>query len=135
MRYLLDTNAIISLLNEHDGLVHRRLRTLRPSDVGMSSIVAHELYFGAYKSQRRDQNLATVDGLRFEIVPFDREDARHAGEIRAALSAQGLPIGGYDVLIAGQARARDLTLVTRNVGEFERVEGLRIENWVEPASD
>jgi tRNA(fMet)-specific endonuclease VapC len=135
MRYLLDTNAIISLLNEHDGLVHRRLRTLRPSDVGMSSIVAHELYFGAYKSQRRDQNLATVDSLRFEIVPFDREDARHAGEIRAALSAQGLPIGGYDVLIAGQARARDLTLVTRNVGEFERVEGLRIENWVEPASD
>ena len=135
MQYLLDTNAVISLLNEREGPVRRQLSTLRPSDVGISSIVAHELYFGAYKSQRRDQNLATVDDLRFEIVPFDREDARHAGEIRAGLSAQGLPIGGYDVLIAGQARARDLTLVTRNVGEFERVEGLRIENWVEPASD
>lgn len=135
MLYLLDTNAVISLLNEREGPVRRQLSTLRPSDVGMSSIVAHELYFGAYKSQRRDQNLAKVDNQRFEIVPFDREDARHAGEIRSALSAQGLSIGGYDVLIAGQARARDLTLVTHNTGELERVEGLRIENWVEPASD
>lgn len=54
---------------------------------------------------------------------------RHAGEIRAALAAQGAPIGGYDVLIAGQARSRSLTLVTRNMREFQRVDGLRVENW------
>lgn len=64
-----------------------------------------------------------------EILAFDHEDARHAGEIRALLSAQGTSIGGYDVLIAGQARARRLTLVTRNQRTFQRAEGLQIENW------
>lgn len=131
MRYLLDTNAVISLLNEPGGPVSQRVRTLTPSDFGLSSIVVHELYFGAYKSQRRDRNLTLVDNLRFEVVPFDQEDARHAGDIRAALAAQGIPIGGYDVLIAGQARARALTLVTRNVREFQRVDGLLLDNWAD----
>lgn len=63
------------------------------------------------------------------MIEFDGEDARQAGEIRAALAATGMPIGPYDVLIAGQARARDLILVTRNVGEFSRVSGLRVEDW------
>ena len=67
--------------------------------------------------------------MRFEILPFDAEDARHAGEVRAALERAGTPIGGYDVLIAGQALARDLILVTHNMREFERVAGLRIEDW------
>jgi tRNA(fMet)-specific endonuclease VapC len=89
----------------------------------------HELCFGAFKSQRRDRNLAIVDGLRIEVIPFDQEDARHAGEIRADLAMQGTPIGAYDVLIAGQARARALIMVTRNLREFQRVEGLRSENW------
>ena len=129
MRYLLDANAVIALLNDRDGRMSRRVRAFVPSDFALPSIVAHELYFGACKSRRRDANLALVDNLRFEVVPFDREDARHAGDIRAALGAQGVPIGGYDVLIAGQARARALTLITRNVREFQRVDGLRIENW------
>lgn len=129
MIYLLDSNAVIALLNDQSGLVSRRLRQCRPADIGISSIVSHELYFGAFKSQRREQNLATVDGLRFEVLAFDHEDARHAGEIRAVLSAHGTPIGGYDVLIAGQARARKLTLVTRNQREFQRVDGLQLENW------
>ena len=131
MLYLLDSNAVISLLNDQQGRVSQRVRTLLPADFGLSSVVMHELYFGAYKSQQRDRNLTLVDNLRFEVVPFDQEDARHAGDIRSALAAQGVPIGGYDVLIAGQARARALTLVTRNVREFERVVGLRIENWAE----
>lgn len=129
MRYLLDSNAVISLLNDPAGRVSQRARQHKPADFGLSSIVMHELYFGACKSQRRDRNLALVDGLRFEVVAFDREDARHAGEIRAVLTGQGMPIGGYDVLIAGQARARTLTLVTRNLREFRRVEGLNVENW------
>ncbi|MBI4755773.1 MAG: type II toxin-antitoxin system VapC family toxin [Betaproteobacteria bacterium] len=129
MRFLLDSNAVIALLNDPAGHVSRRVRQYRPADIGLSAVVMHELYFGAFKSQRRDRNLAIVDGLRLEVIAFDQEDARHAGEIRAALAAQGTPIGGYDVLIAGQARARALTLVTRNLREFQRVDGLRLENW------
>ena len=129
MRYVLDTNAVIALLNDPSGPVSRRLHLLAPVEVGVSAVVTHELYFGAYKSQRLDHNLAIVDALRFSVLAFDREDSRHAGEIRAALAAQGTPIGGYDVLIAGQARARQLILVTRNIKEFSRVDGLRTENW------
>lgn len=132
MRYLLDTNAVIALLNDSGSPISTRVRQRQPADIGLSAIVMHELYFGAYKSQRRERNLEIVDGLRLEVVPFDQEDARHAGEIRAALAAQGTPIGGYDVLIAGQARARALTLVTHNVREFQRVTQLEIENWVVP---
>lgn len=129
MRFLLDSNAVIALLNDPAGHVSRRVRQYQPADIGLSAIVMHELYFGAFKSQRRDRNLAIVDGLRIEVIPFDQEDMRHAGEIRAALAAQGTPIGGYDVLIAGQARARALTMVTRNLREFQRVDGLRAESW------
>lgn len=129
MLFLLDTNAVIALLNAQGGLVSQRIRQYRPADIGLPSIVMHELYFGAFRSQRIERNLALVDRLRFEVLPFDQDDARRAGEIRAALAAQGTPIGGYDVLIAGQASARGLTLVSRNVREFARVESLRVENW------
>ena len=129
MWYLLDANAVIALPNDRDGRMSRHIRAFVPSDFALPSIVAHELYFGACKSRRRGANLALVDNLLFEVVSFDREDARHAGDIRAALSTQGIPFGGYDVLIAGQARARALTLITRTVREFQWVDGLRIENW------
>lgn len=129
MRYLLDANAVIAVLNEPAGPVSLRLRQHQPAEVGLSTIVMHELYFGAFKSQRRERNLTLVDGLQFEVLPLDQEDARHAGEIRALLAAQGMPIGAYDILIAGQARARALTLITRNLREFVRVPGLMTENW------
>lgn len=128
MRFLLDTNAVIALLRGHTGFLER-LRGHEPGDFGLSAIVAHELLYRAYKSQRRAENLARVDGLRFEILSFDGDDARAAGEIRAQLAASGTPIGAYDVLIAGQARARGLTLITHNTGEFQRVQGLQIEDW------
>ncbi|MFM2069095.1 MAG: hypothetical protein RLZZ584_4004 [Pseudomonadota bacterium] len=129
MPYLLDTNVVIAVLNEPRGPVAQRLRRLAPAEVAVSAVVMHELYFGACKSARREHNLALVDALRFEVLPLDTEDARHAGDIRAALAAQGTPIGAYDLLIAGQARARGLTLVTRNLRELERVAGLSTENW------
>jgi tRNA(fMet)-specific endonuclease VapC len=129
MRFLLDTNAVIALLGDPGGRLAQRVRRHAPASIGLSSIVMHELYFGAFKSGNRDRNLAVVDGLRLEVVAFDREDARHAGEIRASLASQGIPIGGYDVLIAGQARARALTLVTRNLREFRRVQGLHVQDW------
>lgn len=87
------------------------------------------LYYGAFKSQRVEKNVARVDALQFPVLEFDQEDARQAGEIRAQLASKGTPIGPYDVLIAGQAKARKLTLVTHNTTEFQRVSGLRVEDW------
>ena len=129
MKYLLDANAVIALLNDRDSKTARRVRRHKPGDVAISAIVAHELYFGAFKSQRSGRNVALVDALQFEIVEFDQDDAKQAGEVRALLSSRGTPIGPYDVLIAGQARARDLILVTRNTGELTRVPDLRVEDW------
>jgi tRNA(fMet)-specific endonuclease VapC len=129
MPYLLDTNAVIATLNDPASKTARRLRLERPSDVAVSSIVAHELFYGAFRSRRTAHNVGLIDALRFGVVEFDREDARQAGQIRAALAAAGTPIGPYDVLIAGQALARGLILVTRNTGEFARVPALQIEDW------
>lgn len=128
MKFLLDANAVIGLLGGNAGLL-AEARRQAPQDIGIPAVAAHELFYGAYKSRRQAHNLALLDGLQLEVLEFDKEDARQAGEIRAALSTMGMPIGPYDVLIAGQARARDLALVTHNVGEFSRVNGLRVENW------
>jgi tRNA(fMet)-specific endonuclease VapC len=129
MKYLLDANAVIALLNDAKSKTARRARRQNPGDVGVSAIVLHELYYGARKSQRVALNVAAVDALRFSIVDFDEEDARNTGELRALLASRGTPIGPYDVLIAGQAKARKLTLITRNTAEFARVPDLHIEDW------
>jgi tRNA(fMet)-specific endonuclease VapC len=91
-----------------------------------------ELYYGAFRSARPTENLANLERLGSEILAFDRNDARQAGEIRAILERHGTPIGGYDVLIAGQARARGLILVTSNSREFRRVPSLHLEDWSRP---
>jgi tRNA(fMet)-specific endonuclease VapC len=129
LSYLLDTNTVIALLNDARSPAATRVRRCRPDEVALCALVIHELFYGAFKSQRTAQNVARVDALQFEILSFDKEDAREAGEIRAHLAAQGVPIGAYDVLIAGQARARALTLVTHNVREFARVPRLQVEDW------
>jgi tRNA(fMet)-specific endonuclease VapC len=129
MRFLLDTNAVIELLRRPDGPILRRVRSHEPSDIGLSAIALHELYYGAFKSGRQEENVTLIDGFRFEVVEFDGEDSRHAGEIRAAFAKRGEPIGPYDVLIAGQARARELILVSANASEFQRVEGLNVDDW------
>ena len=104
-----------------------------PVDFGIPSIAAHELYFGAFRSARSTENLARIGRLRIPIIDFDREDAVEAGRIRAALASAGTPIGPYDVLIAGQAKARELILITRNTREFARVDGLSVQNWEDDA--
>lgn len=131
MKYLLDTNAVIAILKGETPVL-TRLYTHPPTDFGMPSIVAHELYYGAYKSQRAATNLARIDALQFEVVSFDAEDGQHAGEIRAQLASMRTPLGPYDALIAGQARARQLVLVTHNIPEFMRVPGLQVEDWHAP---
>lgn len=125
MKFLLDTNAVIAILNGDPG-VPARLRRHAPADFGLSAIVAHELVCGARKSRRVAENLARIAALRFEIVPFDAEAA---GALRAGLAQAGTPIGPYDALIAGQALARGLMVVTHNTREFARVEGLAVEDW------
>ncbi len=128
MTYLLDTNAVIGLMKGIPGLV-ARMRRHRPTDFGLSAVTVHELLFGAFKSQRWAQNVARVESLAFAVLPFDKRDGRELAEIRAALASVGTPIGPYDTLIAGQARARTLTLITRNTREFSRVRDLRVEDW------
>jgi len=129
MRYLLDANVVIALLKDTTSATARRVRRERIGDIAISAVVSHELFYGAFKSRRRIQNVAVIDALRFVVLEFDKEDARQAGEIRALLASEGTPIGPYDVLIAGQAVARDMILVTQNTREFERVPGLRFEDW------
>lgn len=128
-RYLLDTNAIIALLNSKNSAIACRLRQHKPEEVCISSIVLYELFYGAFKSQRVERNVALINSLQFEILAFDQDDARQAGDIRAQLSHKGILIGPYDVLIAGQAKVREMVLITRNWGEFSRVSGLRCEDW------
>ena len=129
MNFLLDANVVIALLNDRDSRPAHRVRRHKPRDIGVSSIVVHELYYGSFKSRRTARNVALIDALQFQVLDFDREDARQAGELRAFLASTGMPIGPYDVLIAGQAKARNLILVTSNTDEFRRVPGLRVQDW------
>lgn len=131
MRFLLDSNVVIALTKRRPGVTERVFSNPR-RDYGLSAIVAHELLFGAFRASRIEEALTAFEALRMPILDFTADDARKAGEIRAGLAAAGTPIGPYDVLIAGQALARDLTLVTRNVREFARVPGLRVEDWEGP---
>ena len=128
MRYLPDTNTIIALTRRGDRQVALRLRNHR-AETGLSAIVLHELYLGALSSDRPAFHISTIADLRLARLDLDEQDARAAAEIRADLKRRGRIIGPYDILIAGQALARDLVVVTNNTREFARVEGLKIEDW------
>ncbi len=134
MRYLLDSNAFIDVLSSRRPEVTRRFVALRPEDVVLSSIVVAELRFGADKSDRPQSNHARLNRLLEEVTPldFDLAAATEYGRIRARLQALGTPIGPNDLLIAAHTLALDAVLVTDNVREFGRVEGLTIENWRVP---
>ncbi|WP_349963449.1 type II toxin-antitoxin system VapC family toxin [Rhizobium sp. ZPR3] len=131
--HVLDTNAVIALIGRRSDLLIERVLNSRQGSIALSSIVVHELYFGAHKSMKVQHNLETLRLLLadFPILEFDQRDAFVAGEVRATLIAKGTPIGPYDVLIAGQAKARELAIVTNNLKEFERIEGLRVEDWTQ----
>jgi len=132
--YLLDTNAGIALINGSPKEVRRRFQRaiVKEAVILLSSVVAFELWYGVGKSERKETNRERLEAFLagpLEWTPFDADDAREAGAVRAELEAAGKPIGAYDVLIAGQARRRGATLVTSNVGEFNRVAGLKWEDW------
>jgi len=130
----LDTNAVIAFLNGTSANVTARLTGALHAEeiVAVSAIVVFELRYGAAHSGRPDRNGARIDDFlsgRIAVLPFETDDAREAGEIRADLARIGQPIGPYDILIAAQARRRGAILVTANEREFARVPGLTVEDW------
>lgn len=136
MTYLLDTNTCIAIINGRPSGVRRRLeqKLAEGGGIAVSSIVLFELWFGVAKSapdrrQANQERLEVFTAGPIQVLDFELEDARCAGEIREALRRAGTPIGAYDLLIAGQAAARDLVVVTSNRAEFGRVEGLSCEDW------
>lgn len=130
LRYLLDTNLCIRALRDRSPSLRDRFNR-EAEGLSISTIVLTELLHGAAKSARPDANRREVENFaaRLEVLPYDAAAAHHAADIRAALERRGQSIGGYDVLIAGHARSRGLVVVTGNRGEFDRVEGLRCEDW------
>lgn len=132
MRFMLDTNIIAYAKNNRPESVLQRLMQYQPEDLYISAITLAELEFGVCKSSRPDQNrLALLLFLsRIAVLPFDAEAAREYGDIRADLTRKGTLIGANDLLIAAHARSLGLTLITNNTREFDRVENLRLENWV-----
>jgi tRNA(fMet)-specific endonuclease VapC len=133
--WLLDTNACIAIINGEPVGVRHRLRAalIRGEPVAVSSIALFELWYGVAKSARTAANTERLAVFLAPLVtlPFDDDDARAAGAVRAALEQAGTPIGAYDTLLAGQALRRGLVLVTANVSEFARVNGLTWQNWAE----
>ncbi len=132
MTYLLDTNACIAILNDRHSRVAQKLASVPRDEVFLCQIVKAELFFGAYKSHRRQANLETLQEFfrQFSILPFDEEAARIFGRLRANLASRGTPIGPYDLVIAATALRHGAILVTHNVGEFERVGELQWEDWL-----
>lgn len=131
MIYLLDSNSWIEYLNNPQGKVARRIVATDFKQIRLCSIVMSELFFGAFKSRQAAQNLKLLSEIasEFESVSFDDRAARIAGEVRAYLAKAGRPIGANDLLIAATALANGLTVVTHNVGEFDRVPALLVEDW------
>jgi tRNA(fMet)-specific endonuclease VapC len=134
MNFLLDTNAVVALLRNKPAKVRERYREAQASgdSLAISSVVLFELWYGVEKSDRIQENTERLKILLsgdLDLVDFDDEDAQTAGSVRAALEKAGTPIGAYDLLIAGQALRRGLTVVTANTSEFSRVSGLNWEDW------
>jgi tRNA(fMet)-specific endonuclease VapC len=129
---LLDTNTCIYLIKQHPPEVLRKFNEYTVGDIGISSITAAELAFGVQKSQRPEENRRALQQflLPLTVAHFDENAAAAYGHIRAQLEKRGTSIGPLDTLIAAHALSLDLTLVTNNVREFERVPDLEVENWV-----
>lgn len=131
MNILLDTDICIYAINGRKPEALARLRSYRLGDVGISAVTYAELRFGVENSSQIEANLERLERflLPLEIMSFDAEAGRCYGRVRTELYRSGCPIGSNDLLIASHALSLNATLVTNNVREFERVEGLRVEKW------
>jgi len=131
MRYLLDTNVCVVYLNGRSTWVRDRLLSTLTEDMVVCSVVKAELFYGALRSNNPTRTLERQQDFlgRFVSLPFGDEAAIACGQIRARLASAGTPIGTYDLQIAAISLINNLTLVTHNTREFERVEGLQVEDW------
>lgn len=133
MRYMLDTNICIYVIKHKPEKVFRKLQTIHPEDMCISSVTYAELVHGVEKSIAVEKNRLALSILlaNMEILDFDVDAADCYGKIRAGLEKNGTPIGPLDMMIAGHAQSLGYTVVTNNVKEFSRVSALKIENWAE----
>ena len=130
--YLLDTNICIFAMKNTYPALSQKLFRIPPSEIFVSSITVGELEYGSSKSKwgERTRNIMNLFLAAYTILPFDQDDAAVFGRIRAELAKAGSPIGPYDLQIAAQGIAKGLTVVTHNTGEFSRVSGIALEDWV-----
>lgn len=131
LRYMLDTNICIATIRDKPSVV-RAAFNRHHAQMCISSVTVMELMYGVEMSARMQHNLAEVEGFmaRLDVLDYDSAAAAHTAQIRAELKRAGTQIGAYDQMIGGHARSRGLVVVTNNSREFERVSGLRIEDWM-----
>lgn len=131
LKYMLDTNIVI-YTNKNKPKIVKDAFDVHYGQVCISSVTLMELIYGAEKSFASERNLSVIEGFaaRVDVLPYDTEAAIHTGQIRAELAKLSKPIGPYDQMIAGHARSQGLILVTNIMSKFDRVAGLRLENWV-----
>jgi tRNA(fMet)-specific endonuclease VapC len=134
LKYMLDTNICIFTVKNRPTHM-REVFNRHHGQMCISAVSLMELIYGAEKSASPERNLAVVEGFaaRLDVLPYDEIAACHTGQLRAELAKSGTPIGPYDQMIAGHARSRGLIIVTNNRREFDRVPGLRVEDWATSA--
>lgn len=131
LKFMLDTNICIFTIKNKPQAV-REMFNRHQDQMCISTVTLMELVYGAERSAWPERNLADVERFtaRLDLMKFDQDAAAHSGDIRADLARAGRPIGLYDLMIAGHARSKGLIVVTNNLKEFNRVPGLRVEDWV-----
>jgi tRNA(fMet)-specific endonuclease VapC len=132
-RYLLDTNICIYIHRQRPEKVYARFQKLESGDAVISVITWGELLYGAEKSRQRDKVLHLLEEFKsfIPVLPMPENAGNEYGVIRASLESEGKPIGNNDLWIAAHAKADAITLVSNNVREFNRVPGLKVQNWVD----
>ena len=131
-KYLLDTNICIYIINKKPEGVYKKFKNIHLENIYISSITEFELQYVVGKSQRSEQNLKLLENFLgyLNIIPFDSNDSKVAGNLRNLLEKKGDLIGPYDLLIASQAISRKFILVTNNEKEFKRIKEIKMENWI-----
>ncbi|MEN8169031.1 MAG: tRNA(fMet)-specific endonuclease VapC [Pseudomonadota bacterium] len=131
LKYMLDTNIVIYTIKNRPEEIRHAFKQ-HDGQMCISTITLGELIYGAERSSQPEKNMEVIEGMtaRLEVLSFEYQDAAHFGQLRAELMSVSKPIAPCDMMIAGHARSRGLILVTNNTKEFDRVPGLRIDNWV-----
>ncbi len=131
MIYVLDTNTCIYFLNGTSVRIRDQIALREPSELATTSITAAELYYGAYHSKRITKNLEVLQKFfaNMQVLPFHRRAAREFARLKESLRKKGKLVGAFDLMIAAIVRREEVTLVTHNTGEFNRIEGLLLEDW------